>query len=200
VMMAQHDVPYMPLQSAELYPASGNTVDWAYGTHGIYAIALELRPGPEAEIGFVLSPSDIVPTGEEVVHAIAELIETAVELGPGEPGGGDTGTTGDGTTGAQGGSTGPASTGGFDESTGELTSATGHSDDAPPAGTAFTSDGSSDDDAAPQDLDVSEGCACQHGQGTRSAWWALGVLGLGLRRRARRAPSVRLEPPQHPPR
>ena len=186
VMMAQHDVPYVPLQSAELYPASGNTVDWAYGTHGIYAIALELRPGPEAEIGFVLSPSDIVPTGEEVVHAIAELIETAVELGPGEPGGGDTGTTGDGTTGAEGGSMGPASTGGVGESTGALTSATGPSDDAPPAGTAFTSGSGSDDDAAPQDLDVSDGCACRHEPVPRRGWWALGLLGLGLGLRRRR--------------
>lgn len=187
VMAAQHGQAYVPLQSAELYPASGNTVDWAYGTHGIYAIALELRPGPESELGFLLPPSEIVPTGEEVQHAIAELIETAVELGPGEPGGGDTGTTGDETTGAPDGSTSVGSGGGFDTSTGELTLTTDPNDDAPPAGTTFTSDSGSDDDAAPQDDDTGDSCACQHGQGTRGrgGWWALGVLGLGLGLRRR---------------
>lgn len=197
VMTSQYGQSYVPLQSAELYPASGNTVDWAYGTYGIYAIALELRPGPEAESGFVLPPSAIVPTGEEVQHAIAELVETAVELGPGEPGGGDTGTTGDETTGGLDGSVGPASTGGFGGGTGELTSATGRDDDASLAGTTiFMTDSGSDEDAAPQDLDVNDGCACRQGQGTRGAWWTLGVLGLGRRRR--RAPSVRLEPLPHP--
>ena len=112
VMTSQHDVTYVPLQSAELYPAAGNVCDWAYGTHGIHALAVELRPGPEAEQGFVLLPSAIVPTGEEVVAGLTELIESAVELGPGEPGGGDLGPIGGGTTGGLEETTSGGSSGG----------------------------------------------------------------------------------------
>lgn len=185
VMTSQHGQTYVPLQSAELYPASGNVADWAYGTHGIHAVALELRPGPDAESGFVLLPSAIVPTGEEVVHALAELIETAVELGPGEPGGGDLGPPGSGTTSSLDDTTGGGSSGGLDGSTGPATSATGWGDDDPPAATAFTSESESDDDGVSLDVEAGDGCACMQGheKDSRGAWWAVGSLLLGLRRR-----------------
>ncbi len=35
---------YTPQQSAELYIASGDTCDWAYGEHGIFAFTFELDP------------------------------------------------------------------------------------------------------------------------------------------------------------
>lgn len=35
---------YTPQQSAELYLASGDTTDWAYGEHGIFAFTFELSP------------------------------------------------------------------------------------------------------------------------------------------------------------
>jgi MYXO-CTERM domain-containing protein len=186
VMTSQHGVPYQPLQSAELYPAAGNSADWAYGTRGIYAVSLELRPGPDAEEGFVLAPSAIEPTGEEVVAAITELMETAVELGPGEPGGGDTGTTGDDTTGGVDETTSESSSG-LGESTGEAMPATSEAseDGHVPLGTTGTTSNDSDGDAMEQELEAGEGCGCRHGHGTSGAWWAIGALGLGLRRRQR---------------
>lgn len=35
---------YTPQQSSQLYIASGDTTDWAYGTHGIFAFTFELSP------------------------------------------------------------------------------------------------------------------------------------------------------------
>jgi carboxypeptidase T len=35
---------YKPQQSSDLYIASGDTTDWAYGVHGIYAFTFELSP------------------------------------------------------------------------------------------------------------------------------------------------------------
>jgi carboxypeptidase T len=35
---------YKPQQSSDLYIASGDTTDWAYGTHGIFAFTFELSP------------------------------------------------------------------------------------------------------------------------------------------------------------
>lgn len=181
LMTAQYDVPYVPLQSAELYPASGNAIDWAYGTHGIYGVALELRPGPESETGFLLPPGDIVPAGEEVVHAITELIETAVELGPGDPGDdGDMGTTGDGTTGTLDGTSGGGSSEGLDSGTGPDRPAT--SGQAPPPWTSSASEGGSEGDDAGQDEDRGEGCGCRHAPAPSGAWWAVGLVALVLRR------------------
>lgn len=181
LMTAQFDVVYQPLQSAELYPAAGNVADWAYGTHGIYAIALELRPGQESESGFVLPPSEIVPAGEEVVQAITELIEATVALGPAEPGDdGSAETQGDdGTTGVLEGTSSEG--GGPGTSTGSGQPLTGP-DDEPQASTTSTGVGSSEDDAA-QVEGLGDGCACRHRSGSRAMWWALGALGLGPRRR-----------------
>lgn len=188
-MTAQHGQTYVPLQSAELYPAAGNTADWAYGTHGIYAMGLELRPAQEEDGGFVLPPSAIEPTGDEVLHAITQLIDAAVELGPGEPGdgGSSTGAGGDETTAGLDGTTSSGeSSGGVDGSTSGGMSATGDGGDAPPPfGTGLTSDGGSDE-AAQDAMDASEGCGCRQGQGPSGAWWAAGLVGLfGVRRRRR---------------
>ncbi len=190
LMTSRHAQQYVPLQSVDLYPASGNSIDWAYGTHGIYALGLELRPGPESDTGFVLSPDEIVPTGEELLEAIVELAESAVELGPGEPGGVDTGTTGDDTTGALDGTTTTAgdgtSSGAFGSSSGDPTLPPGETDFEPPAATDyFTSDRGSGD-APPLDGDSPDGCACRQSEDPRGAWWAFaGLLGLALRRRGR---------------
>jgi carboxypeptidase T len=196
VMTSRHQQQYLPLQTAELYPASGNAIDWAYGNRGIYAVALELRPGPESEFGFVLLPASIVPTGEEVVEAITELIESTVELGPGEPGGADLGPIADDTTGGfDDASDGGTSSDGFSGTTGAPTPTTSEPSDSP-FDTSVTT--GTDDDTAAQDEEFADGCACHQGRSASRSWWALATLVLGLRRR--RARSVRLEPPQHPPR
>lgn len=188
-MTAQHGQQYVPLQSAELYPAAGNAADWAYGTFGIYGVALELRPAQEEDGGFVLPPSAIEPTGDEVLHAITELIDAAVELGPGEPGDGGSGTGAGGdetTSGGLDGTTSGGSSGGVGGSTSGGMSATGDGGDAPPPfGTGLTSDGGSDE-APLEDMDASEGCGCRQERGPRGAWWAVGLVGLCSVRRRRR--------------
>ena len=43
---------YKPQQASDLYIASGDTTDWAYGTHGIYAFTFELSPKSNWDGGF----------------------------------------------------------------------------------------------------------------------------------------------------
>ncbi len=185
-MWQPHQRWYMPLQSADLYPAAGNAHDWTYGVHGLYSITLELRPASDDEGGFVLPPQQIVPTGDEVVIAIAELIEASVALGPGEPGGSDGGAeTGEGTSGG-------ASSGALDGSTGRgETSAGSSGGPVPPGETGIDPSGSSGGTSAgssgdpQQQGDAGSGCGCRHEGGRGPAWWAASpLLLLALRRRS----------------
>ncbi|XP_062551473.1 zinc carboxypeptidase A 1-like [Armigeres subalbatus] len=65
-----------------IYPASGASVDWAYGTLDVkIAYTYELRPGSESWDGFVLPPSQIVPTGEETLDSLVTLLEKSRERG-----------------------------------------------------------------------------------------------------------------------
>jgi len=48
---------YTPEQASDLYIASGDTTDWAYGTHGIFAFTFELSPTSQFEGGFYPSPA-----------------------------------------------------------------------------------------------------------------------------------------------
>ena len=43
---------YTPEQASDLYIASGDTTDWAYGTHGIFAFTFELSPTSMFNGGF----------------------------------------------------------------------------------------------------------------------------------------------------
>ncbi len=43
---------YKPQQASELYIASGDTTDWAYGEHGIFAFTFELSPASMWDGGF----------------------------------------------------------------------------------------------------------------------------------------------------
>jgi carboxypeptidase A2 len=84
-----------------IYPASGSSVDWTFGVANVtYSFAVELRDTgasryyppnqkdssrrayiPAGRYGFVLPPSEIVPTGEETfaaVKAMARYILTKV--------------------------------------------------------------------------------------------------------------------------
>lgn len=185
-MTAEHGQAYVPLQSADLYPASGNAGDWAYGTHGIYALGLELRPAQESDGGFVVPPSTIVPTGDEVVRAIVELAQGAVALGPGDPGDGGTGTTGDGTTtAAADDTTGSASSTGEPAGTG--TGDGSSSSSTPPAEEVTSAGLGSESGEGPARDDAAQGCGCGPSRHPASGWWALGVAALGLRRRRRGA-------------
>lgn len=65
-----------------IYPASGASVDWAYGTLGVQiAYTYELRPGKNSWNGFVLPASQIVPTGEETLDSLVTLLEESEKRG-----------------------------------------------------------------------------------------------------------------------
>ncbi|MCK6455817.1 MAG: hypothetical protein L6Q92_04730 [Phycisphaerae bacterium] len=51
-----------------IYPASGVSVDWAYGVEGIYAFSFELRD--TGADGFLLPASQIIPNAEEILPAL----------------------------------------------------------------------------------------------------------------------------------
>ncbi|MCC6661200.1 MAG: hypothetical protein IT437_09975 [Phycisphaerales bacterium] len=54
-----------------IYPASGGAVDWGYGTAGALAFTNEVRP--VGGVGFLLQPSEILPTAVENYRALNEV-------------------------------------------------------------------------------------------------------------------------------
>jgi murein tripeptide amidase MpaA len=56
-----------------IYPASGGSSDWTYGSRGILGWGWELRD--TGENGFVLPPEQIIPTGQETILAVRALTE-----------------------------------------------------------------------------------------------------------------------------
>jgi murein tripeptide amidase MpaA len=65
-----HNYGYGPINST-IYPASGSTVDWAYDVAKAYAFTIEERD--TGTYGFVLPPSQIIPTAEENAAAALYL-------------------------------------------------------------------------------------------------------------------------------
>ena len=65
---------------ATIYIASGNTVDWTYGTANVtYSYAIELRD--TGEYGFLLPEDQIIPSGQETLAgelALLKYIEAQV--------------------------------------------------------------------------------------------------------------------------
>lgn len=64
-----------------IYPASGGSIDWAYGAEGIIAFSYELRD--TGEFGFVLPPDQILPTAQEIFPTFlrhAELRSAPVRI------------------------------------------------------------------------------------------------------------------------
>jgi carboxypeptidase T len=68
---------YTPQQSSDLYIASGDTTDWAYGTHGIFAFTFELSPSSMWEGGFYPSPNVIEPTFAANLKPMLYMLEFA---------------------------------------------------------------------------------------------------------------------------
>ncbi|MCB0351117.1 MAG: zinc carboxypeptidase [Bdellovibrionales bacterium] len=72
---------YTPQQSSELYIASGDTTDWAYGVHGIISFTFELDPGmsPDKNFdpgkGFYPGQKLIEPTFRKNVEPALYLLE-----------------------------------------------------------------------------------------------------------------------------
>ena len=58
--------------------ASGNTVDWTYGTAGIqFSYAVELRD--TGTYGFLLPAKEIIPTGKETLHGFIALAKFIIQ-------------------------------------------------------------------------------------------------------------------------
>ncbi len=77
-MLAVGGAFYDPIQSVDLYPASGTCSDWFYGQLGATGFTIELRD--TGFDGFLLSPSQILPTAEENFVGLLLFIERTTQL------------------------------------------------------------------------------------------------------------------------
>lgn len=68
---------YVPQQASDLYIASGDTTDWAYGTHGIFAFTFELSPRSMWDGGFYPGTEVINPTFNANLKPMLYLLEFA---------------------------------------------------------------------------------------------------------------------------
>jgi carboxypeptidase T len=68
---------YTPQQASELYIASGDTVDWAYGALGIFAFTFELSPKDQWDGGFYPGAGVIDKVFEDNLRPALYLIELA---------------------------------------------------------------------------------------------------------------------------
>lgn len=68
---------YKPQQASDLYIASGDTTDWAYGEHGIFAFTFELTPSSIYDGGFYPGQKVIDPTFSDNLKPILYMIELA---------------------------------------------------------------------------------------------------------------------------
>ncbi len=68
---------YTPMQSSDLYVASGDTCDWAWGEKGIFSFTFELTPRSLWDGGFYPGAGVIEPTFQKNLLAALYLIELA---------------------------------------------------------------------------------------------------------------------------
>jgi carboxypeptidase T len=68
---------YTPQQSSDLYVASGDTVDWAYGELGIFGFTFELSPRNFFDGGFYPDPSMIPVSFEDNLKPMLYMLEYA---------------------------------------------------------------------------------------------------------------------------
>ncbi len=68
---------YKPQQSSDLYIASGDTTDWAYGVHGIISFTFELSPKNMSGGGFYPGASAIQKTFNVNIKPALYLIDLA---------------------------------------------------------------------------------------------------------------------------
>lgn len=171
---------YQPIQGADFYPAAGAIDDWAYGDQGLMSFTIELRGND-----FVVSPSMIAPTCDENIAAALSLSEWVAQSSDPMPEGDDGDAEGDGDSADEAGDDVGGSSGGNggDGGTGD-----GDGEDGGNSGSGPLSAG-----ALPEDWGDGEdgGCGCTTDDPPRLAphiaphiaWFAVLVLGLGLRRR-----------------
>ena len=67
---------YRPMQASELYVASGDTCDWAWGDHGIFCFTFELSPQYQWGYGgFYPGAKAIDPAVNDNYDPVVYLIE-----------------------------------------------------------------------------------------------------------------------------
>lgn len=66
---------YNPIQSVDLYPASGASCDWFLGDRNVISFAMELRP---ADLDFSPPPATILPCGVENYAAYLTMLERSI--------------------------------------------------------------------------------------------------------------------------
>ncbi|MBV1858537.1 MAG: hypothetical protein KUG77_09005 [Nannocystaceae bacterium] len=173
---------YVAIPGAELYPAAGNIMDWAYGERGAYAYGIELRPGPDAEppFGFILPPEDIIPVCDELFEGVMGFTELVAKVDP--PGAGDDGgaSGGDGTSSSTGrppkseGTAGAtsSSSGGLSSGTGGGAGSTSAGSTGAPSDTSVEGSDSTGEEASAAESDA--GCGCRSsGPGPAAMLWGL---------------------------
>lgn len=68
---------YTPEQSSELYIASGDTTDWAWGTHKIFSFTFELTPKSMWEGGFYPGAGAVQTTFQANIRPVLYLLDLA---------------------------------------------------------------------------------------------------------------------------
>ncbi|MBY0314829.1 MAG: zinc carboxypeptidase [Bdellovibrionales bacterium] len=68
---------YTPMKSGDLYLASGDTCDWAYGVHGIFAFTFELDPKSMWEGGFYPGQSVLTEVFNKNLEPALYMIESS---------------------------------------------------------------------------------------------------------------------------
>lgn len=69
---------YTPMKSGDLYLASGDTCDWAYGEHGIFAFTFELDPKDFWQGGFYPGAKVIESVFQKNIEPALYMIESAM--------------------------------------------------------------------------------------------------------------------------
>jgi MYXO-CTERM domain-containing protein len=188
-LAAVHGEPYVALQSVELYPAAGTSIDFAYGTLGIHALTLELRPqGGSEEWDFVMPANHIEPTCEELMAAVVDLLQWTATAKRGTPGDDGSATTSTGATGGSGSESGASSSSDAPVTTDAVTSARTTYAEESIGTTGVTSTGlPSPAPGAPDGAMGDGGCGCKTHDDEPPSWGWLSWAGLVvLVRRTRR--------------
>lgn len=76
-ILATHGEVYTDMPSHDLYLAAGDAPDWMYGSQGIFAWTIELRPD-SAFPGFELPENEILPTAQENYNAVLSMSQQMV--------------------------------------------------------------------------------------------------------------------------
>lgn len=83
IIFDTHQRDYSSVPAISLYPTTGTASDWFYGNevftkfgHRVYGYTIELRPkNAFGGQGFILPPSEIIPTGEEIFAAMRYFVK-----------------------------------------------------------------------------------------------------------------------------